>query len=145
MNTSVLVAFTVSFWRARRLRVAALTLALRPREDDYRQAFMGPSADQARLAYEPLWSQAPIIEPQEGQTQLRVAVAAAEDLAVDGPVAQAFPGGYRHIVGRISSGTCWVAWQFLRPGDTSGLQFDGLVYLEGRFAWFPKPWRMFPR
>jgi hypothetical protein len=123
---------------------AALTLALRPRDDDYPRVFAGAAAEAARLGYLPLWNTAPVIEPQEGQTQVRVAVATSAELAIDSVAARGFPGGYRHLVGRFMPETIWAAWQFLRPGDTSGLQFDGLVYLDGRFAWFPKPWLVLP-
>ena len=39
-------------------------------------------------------------------------------------------------------GTIWVTWEYLAPGESSGMSFNGLVYLaEGRFVWFPKPWK----
>ena len=27
------------------------------------------------------------------------------------------------------------------PGESLGMAFDGLVHVNGHWAWFPKPWR----
>jgi hypothetical protein len=34
----------------------------------------------------------------------------------------------------------WVAWEFVEPGRDSGLSFDGLVWCEDHWAWFPRPY-----
>ena len=123
-------------WRAER------TQALKPREEDYRRVFVGYLAELAERRYSALWVQAPVIEPGLGQVRLEIAVALADELAADGPAADQFPGGYRDIAGLLIPGVFWAVWQFQAPGEVGGMQFDGLAYLDGRFAWFPKPWRV---
>lgn len=124
---------------------AALTQALCPRDEDYASAFLPPHAERVRVVYQGLWAlrPAPSIAPTPGQTLLRLAVASAEELATGQPAAAEFPGGYREIGALLAPGSLWVSWHFLAPGESAGLLFDGLCYLgaEGRFAWFPKPWR----
>jgi len=34
-----------------------------------------------------------------------------------------------------------VRFKFVEKGETSGLAFDGLVYVDGRWTLLPKPWR----
>jgi hypothetical protein len=130
----------------------ALTRTLQPREGDHERVFLGDAAQRAREGYAPLWADdpGPVIEPKRGQTQLQVATATAAAMRDDPAVAFHFPGGYRDIVDRLVPDLYWVAWTFTEPGEELGMQYNGLVYLPGeqsdgrggRFAWFPKPWRV---
>jgi hypothetical protein len=33
-----------------------------------------------------------------------------------------------------------VRWKFVKPGETIGMAYDGLVFVNGHWAWFPKAW-----
>ena len=81
------------------------------------------------------------MHPGDGATRVQLVVARAADLGAGGPAASGFPGGYQQLADRLAPDELWVSWQLIAPGETTGVQFDGLVYLDGRFAWFPKPWR----
>ena len=35
----------------------------------------------------------------------------------------------------------WVAWKLIAPGQDAGMAYDGLVWLDDHWAWFPKPFR----
>ena len=36
----------------------------------------------------------------------------------------------------------WARWKFVRPGEPSGMAYDGLVWVDDHWAWFPKPYRV---
>jgi hypothetical protein len=74
--------------------------------------------------------------PHPGQTELRISVSLAEALGPE------FPGGYRRVAAQLQPGFAWVAWSFVAPGESAGLSFDGLVRIDDRFAWFPRPWKL---
>lgn len=116
--------------------------ALRPADEDYGRAFLGSAADQARAGYRSLWSTPVIPGPKVGQTELRVAVARVEDLRERGEAAERLPGGYGQIADKLVPGRVWVAWKFTEPGEALGMAWDGLVWLDDHWAWFPKPWRV---
>ncbi len=125
---------------------AALTRALRPREEDYARVFLGAAAERAREGYEALWADPwTLIAPKAGQTQLRVLVAQAATLRSEPEVLDAFPGGYRDVLDLLVPDRYWICWEFLSPDEPYGMQYNGLVYLDERFVWFPKPWRVFER
>jgi hypothetical protein len=127
---------------AQTARRSAMTLALRPRDEDYPLVFVSGAAEQARQGYGGLWTSSPVIEPGPDQTSMRVNVAMAEELTGGTTRSREFPGGYAEVARAFVPGRVWIAWKFVVPGETLGLAFDGLVYLDGRFAWFPKPWRV---
>ena len=52
-----------------------------------------------------------------------------------------FPGGYKRVVQFMKPGIPIVRFKFVKPGDRIGLAFDGLVYVNGRWALMPKPYR----
>lgn len=119
-------------------------MVLRPAPDDYARVFVPAAAEQARAGYEEIWRQAPVPHPRPkaGQSELLVFAAPASLLTDDNELSRRFPGGYRGIAGLLDPHRIWFTWKFVAPGETSGMAYDGLVWLDGRFAWFPKPWRI---
>lgn len=116
-----------------------------PRPEDFARVFVDEIADAAREGFARTWAGevlAPHANP--GQTELLVAAATGEELARGTKWLQEFPGGYQSIAGRFRPDVYVVRWKHVRPGATSGLAYDGLVPLDARWAWFPKPWRWVP-
>lgn len=119
-----------------------LTLQLRPRESDYARVFVGASASRVHAGYLPFWS-APVAPlPRAGQSNLIVTAALAAELGLGTTAARAFPGAYTQIASRLQPDRVWVAWKYTRPGEPYGMAWDGLVWMDDRWAWFPKPWRV---
>jgi hypothetical protein len=115
---------------------------LRPRADDYAKVFVAEAIDAARRAYEPVWDGSlKIAYPSPQQTVLRCHVAPAGLLAEDNELSRHFPGGYRAIARWLNPHRAWVAWKYLRPGEEAGISYDGLVWIDDHWAWFPKPYR----
>ena len=118
--------------------------ALEPRPEDYAKVFNSAVAEKAQAGYQALWQNPPPWPVRAEQNQLKVAVALAEDFTEDTPRSQYFPGGYRTIAHHLVPGRIWVCWEFVAPAREMGVSFDGLVPLDGHWAWFPKPWKVLP-
>ena len=117
-------------------RIQALA-ALMPRDEDFAEVFIDSFSEAAAKATHAAWSRA--VPPTLGdRTELALTATWSELVAT----ASEFPGGYRRLAGKLHPGRVWFVFRFVRPGERSGLAFDGLVEMTpGRFAWFPKPWR----
>ena len=124
---------------------AALTAALHPRPEDHALAFEPAWAGLARSAYERIFQDPrAVIAPKPGQTELLLAAATAEQLRSQAPP-RTFPGGFAELGPALRPGAIWLCWKFVEPGRSLGMAFDGLCRIEGRFAWFPKAWRVIGR
>ncbi len=78
---------------------------------------------------------------KEGQSEVILTVGTSDDFRSKTGTAAEFPGGYQDHGERFKPGIRWYRWQFVKPGETSGMAFDGLVHVNGRWIWIPKPWR----
>lgn len=119
----------------------ALLLSLRPRAEDYEHVFAADAVAVARDAYQALWTSPQPLNPPPQQTLVELHVATAHELATGTGAAREFPGGYAQVATRLQPERFWLCWRFCEPGQTVGVQYDGLVHLDERFVWFPKPWR----
>src|SRR5262249_18195779 len=115
---------------------------LQPRDEDYEKVFVEEAANQARSTYQQLWAAGLLSpRPQSTQTEIRCAVAPAGMFTWRNELSNQFPGGYQGIAALLNPSLVWLAWEYLEPGKQSGLSFDGLVWVEDHWAWFPKPYR----
>jgi hypothetical protein len=119
-----------------------LTKALLPQDDDYEAVFK-EDADTAKKSYDKMFAKAGDIKiaPNAGQTELKVFHATTEELKSGDGSADKFPGGYKKVAGKFKKGLTFYAWKFTKPGESLGMAYDGLVHVNGHWAWFPKPWR----
>jgi hypothetical protein len=113
-------------------------LELRPHAGDAERVFLPELAARAEAVYAPVWEAPPLLQAEPGQTEVLLALAPAESV---GP-SLGFPGGYRRVAHLLRPGFLWLAWSFVVPGENVGLSFDGLVRIDERFAWFPRPWKL---
>jgi hypothetical protein len=116
---------------------------LRPRIEDYALVFEPEFVDMARAAYQRIWQQSLAVETGPAQTEIRVAAAPAGLLQSENDLSRPFPGGYRGIAYCLNPRRVWVAWKYVEPGKSSGMAYDGLVWCDDHWAWFPKPYRVF--
>jgi hypothetical protein len=122
-------------------RDGSLAAQLRPRAEDYAKAFLPPHVDAARSAFEAIWAEAPRINTALPGSQLKLNIAPAGMLAYDNELSRHFPGGYRSVAPLLNPHRVWAAWKFIPPGKDAGMAYDGLVWLDDHWAWFPKPYR----
>ena len=83
-----------------------------------------------------------VIQPKDGQSELKLSAASTEDLQKGSGEAREFPGGYGKLAPKLAAGLTIYRFRFVQPGQSLGLAFDGLVYINGHFAFFPKPFRI---
>jgi cytochrome c556 len=119
----------------------ALTKELRPASEDYAKVFTADFAKKLEASQKSLWDSAPVIGPKEGQTALTVAKATTEDFQKGTAAAKEFPGGYAKIGDKLQPDVTLFRFKFVKPGETSGMAFDGLAFVNGHWRIFPKPWR----
>lgn len=121
-----------------------LIAALKPDDADYARVFVGDAAAQARRGYDEMWTNPPGQLARPGQIEVQAFATLAAAFLTDNERSQEFPGGYRKIAAHLRPDVVWLRFKYTAPGQTSGMAYDGLVRLDGRWAWFPKPWRVLP-
>ncbi|MCB9545413.1 MAG: hypothetical protein H6706_05895 [Myxococcales bacterium] len=121
---------------------AALSKALRPTTADYEAVYGKEAGAKLEATYGPAWDAGKlVIKPNEGQTELKLWSATAEDLKAGTGNAREFPGGYKQVAGRLQSGVTLYRFKFVKPDSGLGMAFDGLVHVNGHWVIIPKPWR----
>jgi hypothetical protein len=122
--------------------------ALRPTTADYRALFKDPFAARAETYYgRTLWDLKPTEAPRPlakpDQTEVRIAKATTDEIAAWTPEARSVvPGGYEKIREQFKSGLVVYTWDYVKPGEESGMAFNGLVHVNGHWVFVPKPWRV---
>jgi hypothetical protein len=121
-----------------------MTLALKPQSADYQAVFVGDAAAKAEAGYGKLWGEPKtVINAPPANTETLIAKVTTEGLQTWSPAAEVgFPGGYRSIADKYKPGLTVYRWKYVKPGETTGMAFDGLIYVNNHWAWFPKPWRV---
>lgn len=115
---------------------------IKPRDEDYPRVFVGEAAALARDAYAALWRREPPRTAQSGVIEVKVSLAPAGMLIDENDLSRHFPQGYRAIARWLQPGRVWVAWKYVKPGAQSGDAYNGLVWIDDHWAWFPKPFRV---
>lgn len=120
----------------------AMTMSLRPTTKDYQAVFAPELADKAEKTNDKLWADPKaVISADPANTELVIFSATSEELKSGAGAASDFPGGYRKVAEKLQPGLTWYRWKYTKPGSTLGMAYDGLVFVNGHWAWFPKPWR----
>jgi hypothetical protein len=109
----------------------------RPKPEDYPRVFTDDVALGLKLVYDEMWEDPPDLFARPGQSVVRIQAAWSQAVADSAD----FPGGYSQVVQHLRPDVPWVCFTFTEPGEVIGMAYDGLVYLDGRWVWFPKPWR----
>jgi hypothetical protein len=122
-------------------RTGEMLANLTPREEDYAKAFVGEAVAAARQAYSEM-SVDDMRFPSGAQSQLLCHLAPAGMLLEENELSRLFPGGYRGIAAWLNPHRVWACWKYVRPGSSTGMAYDGLVWLDDHWAWFPKPYRV---
>ena len=122
-----------------------LTMELRPTKEDYRAFYASESiAARAETYYDKLWSSGnAVVAPKEGQTELKLFSATTEDLRDSKGESADFPGGLKTIaeLDDLKPNQTIYAFKFVKPGESTGMAFEGLTYINGNWRLFPKPWK----
>jgi len=118
-------------------RIAALC----PRSEDYAKVFTEDAVEIARVAFTRFWDVPPPFRaPDHTQTELSLWVSPAGMLGEPNLLSRQFPTGYRGLARWLNPHRVWLAWRFAKPGEIGGLTYDGLVWCDDHWAWFPRPY-----
>lgn len=118
----------------------AMTASLRPDPADYAAVFTSDAAPKVERAHAALWSGGDaVIKPNPGQTEARVGAQSVDKMR--GGDTGACPGGYRDAAAAMKPGQVVHCFKFVKPGESLGMAFDGLIFVRGHWAFFPKPWK----
>lgn len=117
---------------------------LKPHAEDYELVFVGETAPVAMEAYGELWADMRKLWRRPGPQQRDVLcyVAPAGMLTYENELSSKFPGGYQAVASQFEPTRVWVAWKYVEPGAKNGLAFNGLVWVNDHWAWFPKPYKI---
>jgi hypothetical protein len=121
---------------------ATAVLALRPRAEDYALIFLPEVAEILQQSYDELWREPPRIASLSPDTVLHVEGCPAWMFGSDNELSRHFPGGYRALAPYLQPNRVWFVWRYLETGKSSGIRYDGLVRIDDRQVWLPKPYRV---
>ncbi len=118
-----------------------LVIGMRPRPEDYALVFSAEVVAIAQAHYDSLYAVPRPLSRAPHQTELRLWLVSSDELRDRAPSASQFPGGYADIAHLLLPGIVWAHWKYVAPGSLSGMAYDGLAYVKGRWVFFPKPFR----
>ena len=125
---------------------AAAVEAMRPHADDYARVFQTEIVERVRSAYEDVWRTPPELDQLvSGQVTLRVDAAPAGMLREENELSRHFPGGYHALAPYLLPDRVWFVWRYLAGSAEAGMRYDGVVLLDDRWVWFPKPYAVVGR
>lgn len=119
----------------------ALTAALKPSEADIRAVYGEPLASKLVAGYDGLFSPGTKFGPKPEHDTLVTVRATTGGLKSGDAVLSDFPGGYSDVLSYMIGDFPIVRFKFVTSGETLGLAFDGLVFVNNHWVLMPKPWR----
>jgi hypothetical protein len=82
-----------------------------------------------------------VVAPKAGQTEVKVFSATSDEMKAWSGNAAEFAGGWKDVATKLKPGLKIYRFKFVEPGKDLGMAFDGLMYVNGNWRIFPKPWR----
>ncbi|MEP7124139.1 MAG: hypothetical protein ABJE95_24645 [Byssovorax sp.] len=119
--------------------LAPLTQGLRAEPADYAAVFTPDAAAKIQKVMETAWTNGQfLVRPAHpNQTEMLVLSATTDELKAGSPNC---PGGYKDAAPQMTAGLTVYCFKFVEPGSKTGTAFDGLIFVNGHWAIFPKPW-----
>ena len=118
---------------------------LRPTQADYRAVYKEPVAGDLEAANDRHWEKGETLRVSAARTEILMIVVQTDDLIDGKPVLSQFPGGYKRVLPFLNRGFPIARFKYVEPGKTTGLAVDGLVHVNGRWVFMPKPWTVVKR
>ena len=113
---------------------------LRPTQADYRAVYKEPVAGALEAENDRHWEKGETLRVSAQRTEILMIVVPTDDLIDAKPALSEFPGGYRRVLPYLKRGIPIARFKYVEPGKTTGLAVDGLVHVNGRWVFMPKPW-----
>ncbi len=112
--------------------------AVIPTPDDAAAVFVEAVAPRAAEAYARWWEVQRSKARPTGGPELQVDVVTGGLMRRDGPWMRPLAQGFRGVAGALRPEVSWVSWRW----SSTGSSFDGLVFVNERWCWYPKPYRV---
>ena len=116
-------------------------MLLKPAAADIRAVYAEPLASALIASYEQMYTPDAVIQPKPEHKQLLTTFTTTGHLKAGDPVLDEFPGGYKDVLDYFVADVPIGRFKFVEPGETLGLAFDGLIFVNNRWVFMPKPWR----
>lgn len=120
-----------------------MTTSLKPTQEDYETVFIEQDFAAKIHRYHRKLSNAYslTIQPNlEGQTEMLLWEADVQQLKNYIGDAMYFPGGYKEIADKMNPDLHYFRFKYVQPGRSTGSSYDVLVYVNGAWRYFPRPW-----
>ena len=121
--------------------LVALTAALFPTEQEVHMVYSDPLASAMVANYAAAFKPGLKFGPKPEHNDLLVVYATTGQLQRGDDILREFPGGYKDVVQYFKTDVPIVRFKFITKGETLGLAFDGLIYVNDHWVIMPKPWR----
>jgi hypothetical protein len=121
----------------------AATMALRPASADYKAVFADDIAAMVEKNYDEAWNGADtaITVSDPSETDIMLFKATTEEMRDGVHDAPKFARGWKAISPKLRLGVVWYGWKFVKKGQTTGTSYEGLAFVNGHWAIFPRPWK----
>jgi hypothetical protein len=121
---------------------ATLSKQLRPTTADYAAVFESDLSAKMEALYGPAWDAGQLVAaPNPGQSEVKLFSTTSDEMKSWTGTAAEFPGGWKQVAAKLKPGLKIYRFKFVEPGKDLGMAFDGLIYINGNWRIFPKPWR----
>jgi len=121
--------------------LVALTAELLPKPEDVRAVYNEPLASKLVEAYAGFIKPGIKFGPKPEHSDIYMVYTTTAKLAAGDAALDEFPGGYKKVVQYFKTDVPIVRFKFVEKGETIGLAFDGLVYVNDHWVILPKPWK----
>lgn len=119
----------------------ALTWALKPTEAEIRAVYAEPLGSKLVALYGQMFQPGVSLDPKPDQAAIWLSHATVQNLKRGDAVLRDFPGGYKDVLPYMQGDYPIVRFKFVKPGETTGFAFDGLIFINNHWVLMPKPWR----
>lgn len=119
---------------------AAFVAKLKPSREDLAKLFDENLVDSVAECVEKIYERPPRLNSLSPHAELEIDAAPAGLLRWPNMLSEKFPGGYRDIAGWMEPSKIWLTW--LLKDKITSVRFDGLVWLENKWVWLPKIYRL---
>ena len=126
----------------------AITKTLIPTESEYYQVFSDEKYARKVFRYHKRLARQVdiVIRPLlRDQTEYVYWATNAAELAAYEGNARQFPGGYRELATLLNTEYTYYRFKFIQPGRKLGSAYDMLVYVNGHWRIFHRPWAVLKR
>jgi hypothetical protein len=121
------------------------TQKLQPCDDDYSQIFTSDIQAKIRTHFRNIWAEGIVPRANRSEREIRSVAATVTDIKHQTQIGQMFPRQYAKITPYLLNGPIWVRWWTTRPGETTGMSHEGLIWVSGRWLWLPRTWKALER